>query len=187
MKRMPVILTVLAAATVGGATLGFTDAEPESRPMQDVEVVRGYLLEAFERQKRLDAAYARAMPDSAWRWAPTADVRDFAQQMAHATHEFFSPWRDDGGPSVDSAAYLNDREAMVAELEDGWDWAIRRYRDMTAAELTEEVEFFTGQTLPQWRYGTYWIEHAMWTRGSVVPYLRMHGVEPPTISFFTVE
>lgn len=152
---------------------------------QDIEAVRSYLLEAFHRQKELDLAYAGAMPDSAWRWAPNDDVRDFAEQIAHITHDFFQPWREDGGPSADSTAYLNDRAVMIAQLEEGWEWAIGRYRSMSAGDLAAVVPMFTGQRLPRWREATYWIEHAQWTRGSVVPYLRAHGVAPPNIRFFT--
>jgi hypothetical protein len=169
-----------SAPTVDPAPNGELSQTPE-----DVEAVRAYLLEAFERQKQLDMAFAAAMPDSAWRWAPNDDVRDFAKQIAHVTHDFFQPWREDGGPSADSTAYLNDRAVMIAQLEEGWDWAIERYGGMSAEDLAAVVPMFTGQRLPQWREATYWIEHAQWTRGSVVPYLRANGVTPPNIRFFT--
>ncbi len=100
-----------SAPTVDPAPNGELSQTPE-----DVEAVRAYLLEAFERQKQLDMAFAAAMPDSAWRWAPNDDVRDFAKQIAHVTHDFFQPWREDGGPSADSTAYLNDRAVMIAQL-----------------------------------------------------------------------
>jgi len=165
--------------------LGFSDSGPDSPPPQDMEATRTYLLEAFQRHRELDVAYAQAMPDSAWRWAPADGVRDYAQQVAHITHDFFRPWRGEDGPTADSAAYLNDRTVMVEQIEEGWDWAIRYIETMPDEELGEEIEFFGGQVIPQWRAGTYWIEHAMWTRGSVVPYLRLHGVTPPSIGFFT--
>jgi hypothetical protein len=167
--------------------LGSSGTNPDPGPPDDTEAIRAYLLEAFQRHKALDLAYAQAMPDSAWRWAPADGVRDYAQQIAHIAHDFFTPWRGEHGPSADSAAYLNDRSVMLEQIEEGWDWAIGNVEAMAAAELTEEIEFMGGQVIPRWRASTYWIEHAMWTRGSVVPYLRMNGVTPPPIGFFTTE
>ena len=167
--------------------LGSSNSGPDPASLEDVETARAYLLEAFQRHKALDLAYAEAMPDSAWRWAPTGGVRDYAQQLAHITHNFFTPWRGEDGPSADSTAYLNDRAIMVEQIEEGWDWAIAHIETMPAEEMVEEIEFFGGQVIPRWRAGTYWIEHAMWTRGSVVPYLRLQGVKPPPIGFFTTD
>lgn len=164
--------------------LGSASANGQGPPETDVEAIRAYLVDALQRNRELDVAYVRAMPDSAWRWAPARGVRDFAQQMAHVTHDFFGPWRDDAGPSADSAAYLNDPDMMVIQIEEGYDWAIARFRDMSAEDLTEPRDFGLARPLPPWRAGAYWIEHAMWTRGSVVPYLRAQGVTPPQIRFF---
>jgi uncharacterized damage-inducible protein DinB len=41
-----------------------------------------------------------------------------------------------------------------------------------------------GNTLSTWRIMIYWLDHALWTRGQLVPYLRMHGVAPPDVLFF---
>ena len=180
-QRTSVVFGAALALLVIGA-FGFSRPNPE--PVQDIETMRAYLLDAFQRHKEPDVAYVNAMPDSAWRWAPTEGVRDYAQQMAHVTHDFFTPWRGDTGPSADSASYLNDKAVMVAQIEEGYDWALAHFGAMSTEELSETVEIFGGRRLPQWRNGTYWVEHAMWTRGSVVPYLRAQGVRPPGIRFF---
>ena len=41
-----------------------------------------------------------------------------------------------------------------------------------------------GRPAPLWRIMQYWLDHAMWTRASVIPYLRLNGVAPPAVAFW---
>ena len=147
-----------------------------------LESIRLVLIQRFERNREMDLTFLDAVPDSAWRWAPTPDVRDYAEQMAHTTHNFFAPWRNGYAPP-DTSRLLNDRTILRAELGAGYDWAIDRLRTLSHTQLLAELPI--GQnTFPLWRVMVYWLDHALWTRGQLVPYLRMHGVEPPGVLFF---
>ena len=148
----------------------------------DLDRMRAYLVDAFERNRAMDLAYLEAAPDSMLRWAPTAGVRDFASQMAHTTHDFFAPWRSDA-PAADTAVYLNDKAELAERLGDGYDWALSRLRTMDDATLLTEQQILR-QPAPLWRVMQYWLDHAMWTRASVIPYLRLNGVDPPQVAFW---
>ena len=154
----------------------------ETSAVVDLDRMRAYLVDAFERNRAMDLAYLEAAPDSMLRWAPTAGVRDFASQMAHTTHNFFAPWRSTA-PVADTAGYLNDKAALAERLGEGYDWALSRLRTMDDATLLTEQQIL-GQPAPLWRVMQYWLDHAMWTRASVIPYLRLNGVEPPQVTFW---
>jgi hypothetical protein len=61
-----------------------------------------------------------------------------------------------------------------------------RFRSCTTLDdatlLTEQQ--ILGQSTPLWRVMQYWLDHAMWTRASVIPYLRLNGVDPPQVTFW---
>jgi len=172
-RRMWVTATLALSPIVAGAQ--------EHGAAVDLDRVRAYLVDGFERNRAMDPAYLDAAPDSMMRWAPTEGVRDFASQMAHTTHDFFAPWRSD--TAADSAIYLNDKAALAARLGEGYDRAIDRLRTMDDATLLVEQEVL-GRPAPLWRMMQYWLDHAMWTRTSVIPYLRLNGVAPPPVAFW---
>lgn len=180
MHRYPFRNCMFAVVALNSAALAPSPARAQVD--STLESIRSVLTQRFERNREMDLAFLDAMPDSAWRWAPTPDVRDYAEQMAHTTHNFFAPWRDDFTPP-DTARLLNDRTLLRAELGAGYDWAIDRLRSLSHAQLLAEQPI--GQnTPPLWRVMMYWLDHALWTRGQLVPYLRIHGVDPPGVLFF---
>lgn len=150
----------------------------------DTQAIRAYLLQAFQRNLELDLAYLAAAPDSMLRWAPAEDVRDFTQQIAHTTHDFFRPWREGAPMAADTVRYLNDRDVLAQHLTDGYGWILEQIVGMTPSELTAPMSLDQMGEHPVWRVYTYWVEHAMWTRATTVPYLRINGVSPPRVRFF---
>ena len=80
--------------------------------------------------------------------------------------------------------YLNDRDVLAQHLTDGYGWILDRIEGMTHTELNAPMSLGQMGEHPTWRVYTYWIEHAMWTRATTVPYLRINGVAPPGVRFF---
>ena len=148
-----------------------------------VSEIRVHLLDGLRRNEAMDLAYLDAAPDSMLRWAPSPEVRDFAEQLVHTTHDFFRPWRE-GYVPPDSAVLLNDRGVLARELRAGYAWARARVDGLSDDELLATVRIAAGITAPRWREVQYWLDHAMWTRASVIPYLRIHGVTPPPVDFW---
>jgi len=86
MKRNSRMVRRAGLMTVVGALLlvpqsGIAQTSASDSP--DIDVVRGYVMDALERFKTWDMDIALAIPDSALRWAPNPDVRDFAEQVEH--------------------------------------------------------------------------------------------------------
>ncbi len=184
--RWPALLAV-ALPALGAAVLlgsGFR-AEGEDRLAEprEMETIRAYLIDAFERARAMDVEFAAAIPDSALRWAPNDEVRDFAEQIAHTANNFFIGDAVFGESAPQLAekddALLNDRQALAASIGEAYDWILERLRAMPADDLAEEVDFF-GRPMTRWRVCTFALEHAWWTRGQMVPYFRAHGMAPPS-------
>ena len=152
-------------------------------PSVDLESIRQMLINGFEQSKQMDLDFSEAMPESALRYAPTDGVRDFAQQIIHISDGNMGTVGtavvDAPAPSVgDTAVYLNDVKELQAALTRAYDWVIGTLRDIPAQELGAETELF-GIELTKWRVYMFALTHAYWTRGQLIPYLRLNGVEPP--------
>ena len=105
----------------------------------------------------------------------------WALRRTHSTHDFFGPWRRDA--PADTAVYLNSKAELAARVGDGYDWALDRLRTVEDATLLVEQQIL-GRPAPVWRMMQYWLDHAMWPRASVIPYLRLNGVTPPAVAFW---
>lgn len=151
----------------------------------DIETLRQELINGLERQRMMDVEFARAIPDSALRWAPNPVVRDFAEQVAHgANNLFLGRFVGKEAPAFgDTAVYLNDKEELAQAVTRAYNWVIKSLRELSAEDLLVETNIF-GQTVPKWRVYLFATEHAIWTRGQLVPYFRAHGLAPPQTRFF---
>lgn len=155
----------------------------------EAQVPKEYLVGGFERQKGVMLQYVDAMPDSAWHFAPTPGVRNYAQQLEHIARATTGLTRRISGspppaPAFPEAAeYLNDRAAMRAFMAAAFDDAIAVVRAMTDADLAATREMF-GMSRTGWQWIIGIQEHTAWTLGQTVPYLRLNGVTPPTYLAF---
>ena len=158
-------------------------------PAQDavsVEEMRTMLINNFEMARMMDVEFAEAIPDSALRWAPTEGVRGFTDQVAHAgmgNTLFAATAMQADRPPRDTAAYLNDKTALVEALNEAYDWVIEGLKAMPADEFLAERNLF-GSAMPVWRVYTRALDHGTWTRGQLVPYFRLNGVKPPGYKAF---
>ncbi len=161
------------------------EVEDDSDDDLNVATVRAFLIEGLEKNKEMDIQFAHAIPDSALRWAPNADVRDFAEQVVHTAD---NSWAASGlGIEThafgDTAVVLNDGEALAEAVALAYDWILNAVRELPDEKFTEAVEFFGAET-QRWRVFMQVIEHATWTRGQMVPYFHVHGVPVPEVRFF---
>lgn len=148
-----------------------------------------YLLSGFERQKGVLLQYVDAMPDSAWHFTPTPGVRNYAQQLEHIAQATTGLTRRVAGttlaaPTFPAAAdYLNSRAQMRAFMAAAFDDAIAVVQAMSDADMAATRDMF-GMSRSGWQWVIGIQEHTAWTLGSVVPYLRLNGVTPPTYLAF---
>jgi hypothetical protein len=158
----------------------------ETAAQDDSDGAKAYLVDAYERARAWDLSIAEAIPDSAMEWAPSADVRGFASQIVHTANNGFlsqALFGEDAPPFGDEADLVADKDALMAAVTDAYDYLIGKLQAMPAAALAEEVDFF-GRTMSRTRVALFGLEHAMWTRGQLVPYLHAHGVPVPPAMLF---
>ena len=174
MGRSATLVAVLFVVTAGVART------------QEMDVTQAYLVNAFERAKAWDVSMAEAIPDSALGWAPNADVRGFAAQVVHGANNTFIGMAAFGKrpPAFGNEGMLvQDKAALATAITSAYDWIIEQLNGMQSSDLAAEAEFF-GRTMPRWRICMFALEHAMWTRGQLVPYLHAHGVAVPQQMLF---
>lgn len=171
----------LAAAVLGITVMGCAPAPAMDEGGIDAEAVRAFLLKGIEENKAMDLRFAEAIPDSAMTWAPNADVRNFAQQVAHAADNYWTA----SGLGVEGSSFSagSSKADLVAEVTRAYDWLESQARALPAEEFTTAVDLFGTPTV-KWRVFTQALEHATWTRGQLVPYFHAHNVAVPQVVFF---
>jgi hypothetical protein len=131
---------------------------------------------------RHDLEIAAAIPDSALRWAPNDEVRDFAEMVEHYANNL---WLSQFALGIehesvgDSAQYLNDNAALGDVVTQWYDMVIADLREVPADDFFTEVDFFGDQRMQKWQVYSFGLQHALWTRGGLIPYFRAHGVPVP--------
>jgi hypothetical protein len=153
---------------------------------QSADGMHAYLVDAFERAKAWDISMAEAMPDSAMDWAPTPDVRGFAAQIVHTANNGFisqALFGEDAPAFGVEEGNVTDKGALIAAVTGAYDYIISNLSEMDSASLGESVDFF-GRSMTRGRVALFALEHAMWTRGQLVPYLHAHGVAVPAQRLF---
>lgn len=182
MRYKSSFLAVALAAALALASPLSAQTDVRSGVSLDIETIRDMLIFGFEQNKQMDMEFCRSVPDSALRWAPTPEVRDFAQQIEHAA--ITNALIVEQGLGIvaptfgDTAVYLNDRQALEDLAAASYDWVIESLRSLPSGDLVRETQLF-GQTMAVWRVYLFALEHAYWTRGQMVPYFRAHGMRPP--------
>ncbi|UCF18216.1 MAG: DinB family protein [Gemmatimonadota bacterium] len=182
--RIPIFTILMAlAGSLALATPGAAQVDEPAGTKIDAEAVRAMLIRGFEQSRDMDLDYCRAMPDSALRWKPNPEVRDYAQQIVHISEGNLGivagAVMGAAPPSLgDSAVYLSDAAALEAAVSQAYDWVLEGLRDISAEELAVQTNLF-GMDMAKWRVYNFALVHAYWTRGQLVPYVRAHGVQPP--------
>jgi len=144
---------------------------------------RAVLLEDVERSRQNVLKYLDAAPDSMLGFRPMPGVRTYAEQIEHAAganvYIVASVWQGKPpAPRADTAVYRRDKSALRAYVNQSYDTFARAVTDATDGQLTGEATY-AGSTKTGWRWVGTALEHATWTLGQTVPYLRANGVKPP--------
>lgn len=184
-RRLCTVLSaaVLAAAAGAGCSPEAAEEDPPVEAAVEAEELREILTRGFEEHRQMDLEYVRAVPDSALRWAPYPDVRDYAEQIEHivADHVLFVARAvvDEEPPSLgDTAVYLNDKDELERVVDDAYAYTLEALEEISAEELLAPTELFDEERA-RWRVFLLALHHADWTRGQLVPYLRLNDVDPP--------
>jgi hypothetical protein len=142
------------------------------------------LVDDWERQRTNVLAYIDAMPDSAMQFRPTPGVRDFAEQVVHlvATNLQVAAATLRGQPAapfVLDSTQLHQKAALRDYTDRAYGYLLDALRSATPSQLLKQTAVYNlpAQSATRWLLLSY--EHAAWTLGQTVPYLRLNGVTPP--------
>ena len=142
------------------------------------------LVEDWERQRANFLAYIDAMPDSAMAYRPTPGVRDFAQQIVHAvaTNLEVSAMALKGlqdAPFTLDTTQLHEKAALRDYTDRAYGFLLEALKSATPSQLLKQSSVYSlpPQSAARWLRLSY--EHAVWTLGQTIPYLRLNGVTPP--------
>lgn len=142
------------------------------------------MIDDWERQRANFLAYIDAMPDSAMTYQPTPGVRDFAQQIVHAvsTNLEVSAMALKGmaqAPFTIDSTQLHQKAALREYTDRAYGFLLDALKSATPSQLLKQSSVYNlpAQSTSRWLQLSY--EHAVWTLGQTIPYLRLNGVTPP--------
>lgn len=150
---------------------------------------RDQMLRDWHRSRDAVLAFAEAMPEEHLGFRPTPGVRTWAEQIEHIVMDnvriLAMAFADGEVPEVgDRERYLVRSDELVAHVRAGYDFVISTIRGVSDEDLHREVVLFGRVRVPGWRAIEIAREHATWTLGQTIPYLRLNGVQPPTYPMF---
>jgi hypothetical protein len=142
------------------------------------------LLDDWERQRTNMLAYIDAMPDSAMTFHPTPGVRDFAQQIQHAVSTDLEVAATalrglKEAPFTLDSTQLHQKAALRDYTERAYAFLLDALKASTPSQLLKQSSVYNLPPQSASRWLTLSYEHAVWTLGQTIPYLRLNGVTPP--------
>jgi hypothetical protein len=146
--------------------------------------MRAMLINDFERQRGNVLGMVDAMPDDGLRTAPTEGVRDFAQQIEHVVQGNVGIIQSGYDrpvdlPQLDPEVYLNSKAELKGMVNAGYDIIKGMLETMSDDEMMADAKLFGQATVKKWKLVQTAYEHAVWTLGATVPYVRSQGGTPP--------
>lgn len=172
------------------ALVSLTVALPLAAQQAGTAPPAGYRQTQFadlERERGMTLAMVDSMPERLLHYKPVPEVRDFAQQIAHAATSiavFAARAKGESPPDLgDSTVYLASKAALRAAVNRSYDYSVSALRAISDADYTGETMFF-GRRVPRWRIFDSAREHSVWTRGEIVVYFRLNGMAPPSFELF---
>lgn len=179
---------IAVVLTVGAAPMPAQRAASPAEPAAALQQMpsRAVMLEDIERSRRNVLKYLDVVPDSALGYRVVPGVRTLAEQIEHAAgaNAFIiaGAWKvrvqPATGPAADSTARRRDKAVLRTYVNQSYDAFAQAVRAATPAQLGAQAAF-AGNTKTGWRWVGTALEHATWTLGQTVPYLRANGVTPP--------
>jgi hypothetical protein len=181
MRLLAAAALLLLAARSAHAQAAPARAAATARAAAGPVPARAVLLEDIEQSRQNVLKYLDAAPDSMLGYRPTPGVRTFAQQIEHAAasnpYIVGEAWRMRPRLQPDSTA-TRTKAGLRALVVAAYDEFARMVREVPAAQLAAQGTA-EGSTKTNWRWVATALDHATWTLGQTVPYLRANGVTPP--------
>jgi uncharacterized damage-inducible protein DinB len=147
------------------------------------------LAREWERAKAYTKAYLDIMPESAYAFKPTPEMRSFADQMQHLTDAnigFAAAATGEKPPVTGSLEKTAEKSkaAVTKQVLDGYDFVIAAIKKLSPAQLNEHIKLFNKFDLTKEQALNKAFEHQTHQRGQTTVYLRLAKVTPPAEQLF---
>jgi uncharacterized damage-inducible protein DinB len=148
------------------------------------------MIQEWERAKAYTKEYLDAMPEKDYGLKPTPDMRSFAGQMLHlseANYGFAAAASGLKSPFEQGALEKTTdlSKANVSKLVlDGYDFVIAAIKQMTPAQMDEQIKFFGRFDMSKGTAINKAFEHQTHHRGQTTVYIRLAGAKPPQEKLF---
>ncbi len=148
------------------------------------------MIEEWERAKLGAREFIEALPEEQFGFRPVPNVLSFAGQFLHiadANYMFASAAcgipNPNQGQKSEEKPELQSKQAVLDFATAGYDFIIGALRNIDAAALDEQVQFFKW-TMPRHLVFSKALEHHAHHRGQTAVYFRILGLKPPSERLF---
>lgn len=181
------LLAGVVLLCAAGSIVALAQTKPEEKKAASGERARVVKeMEVFwQRAKKHSLHYVDAMPEEAYGFKPTPDIRSFAEQMLHLAYwncglaeAAVSKANPFGKDEMEKKAEFKTKAAVRKAVEQSYDYVIAGLAELDEKKLAEEVNFF-GQKMTRATIMTIAADHQSHHRGQTTIYLRLKGVTPP--------
>ena len=167
---------ILKLSILGAAACGIAMAQAPAAAPNSVNEIK----QSYNGIKNNVLRSAEKMPEEFYSFKPAPEVRDFGGEVAHgADIQTMICSMALNAPKQGSAATKKTKAELIAALQESNALCDQAYAALTDANASEARPFIRGQrTL----IGVleFNISHHNETYGTMVPYLRMKGIVPPS-------
>jgi len=141
----------------------------------------------WKRAKKWTLDYLDAMPENAFGFKPTPEVRSFAEQMLHLAFWNYGLGEAAGGKtnpygtkqeSLEKRDDMKTKAAVRKVVEESYDNVLTAIAGLDEAKLLEQVAFFNSKVTRLMALSIA-LDHQTHHRGQTTIYLRLKGVSPP--------
>ena len=123
---------------------------------------------------------AEKVPESGYSFKPTAGVRSFGENIAHAAeYQMMICSAAKGEQQPNPAAGKTSKADLIAALKTSSDYCDAVYAALTDAAFTEPVKLF-GRDFTKLGALYFNVIHNNEDYGTMVPYMRMQNIVPPS-------
>jgi hypothetical protein len=160
--------------TIGMLIVGATGLWSQQNPLS-AEVKRMY-----DGTKNNLTRAAEKVPEDVYSFKPVPTVRTFGEEVGHAAEwNMISCASAKGEPATNPAAGKTSKADLIAALKSAFDYCDAVYNSLTDASATQMSDFRGRQ---QTRLATLYfnVSHNNETYGTMVPYMRIKGIVPPS-------
>jgi len=164
---------LIAAATTAGTLL----AQAPAAPLSYVNEIK----QSYTGIKNTVLRSAEKMSEADYAFKPSADVRDFGGEVAHAADiQTMLCSMALNAPKQGTAASLKTKADLIKALQEANALCDQAYNSLTAANASDARPFFGGSQRTLIGVLEFNVSHHNETYGTMVPYMRMKGVVPPS-------